>query len=383
MAIVSLAIVAAGCGGSSTPEEGLAITDASTAESTTATDDGEQTDTGDVGETASVDTDADGSAPDGELTSPSQRLTYDLNYDVPERLEIGLEFEELKNLLIDVHGPTDDLATEMNRVALFPESFPTMAGSDIYDYTVQSLRQPNAEPRQTVKVRFFVPAEAGEVAETYEAALIAPDYEVTRTADETQDDLMIRTVEYDVPSTPIDGSAGAALNVISGDFDGTIVDFEIKTTLSPGEAALVLDNMVAAAAWFDGTPIPPDGDPRSTFIQSSINPYNFLGGAHWLGVDGAWNYPDLPGTELAAQAIDAVESSNYDFTVAEGEPSPDEALQAALDADDGYVGLPLDRDGDEFSGERLTIWSLAEWTGTQQVPYLELSGGNIDLYDEP
>ena len=231
-------------------------------------------------------------------------------------------------------------------------------------------------------MRFFVPAEAGEVAATYESALTAPDYEVTRTADETQDDLMIRTVEYDVPSTPIDGSAGAALNVISGDFDGTIVDFEIMTTLSPGEAALVLDNMVAAEAWFDGTPIPANGDPRSTFIQSSINPYNFLGGAHWLGVNGAWNYPDLTGTELAAQAIDAVENSNYDFTVAEGEPSPDEALQAALDADDGYVGLPLDREGDEFSGERLTIWSLAERSGTQQVPYLELSGGNVDLYDE-
>ena len=150
LAILSLTIVAAGCGENATPDEGLAVTDASTAEPTTDGDSDQSDANGDTDDEAASDgtdnadadeTDADGPATDGDVTSPSQRLTFDLNHDVPERLDIGLEYEELKNLLIDVHGPTDDLAAEMNRVALFPENFPTIDGTDIYDFTVQSLRQ--------------------------------------------------------------------------------------------------------------------------------------------------------------------------------------------------------------------------------------------------
>lgn len=379
-AAITLALLAVAC--AQEQNEGLAVSNAgettiaapATESSAVAEATDEAADAAEKAETPVPAAD-DGTA----LASVSDHHVLDLNYDIPERLVVDLEPGELRNLVIDVHGPTDDVAAELNRIGIFPESFPTIPGSDIQEVAAR-LSLDRDPATYSSEVRFYINVPVDDVIAFYEAGLSEPDYVRTGTAERVEDDLTIYTVEYATPTSDAAYQRGLEMDFVTGDFSGTVVLVDMADALTPGQSVLAIDQIAALGAWETNTPLPDGGVPRSSQLRTSLPLLSFGPGYQNLSVTRSQTYPGTTGVDLAESVLSLVDGSDYGIKTFDGEPPPDEKLSEAIANGDNFVLYSLNHPSRE-STMSMTLWGLdAEREGD---PYVEFDGGAIDLYEAP
>ena len=320
-----------------------------------------------------------GSAAGGEaVVSPSERQVLDRNHTIPETLTLGLAAGEIRNLVIDVHGPTDDVAAELNRIGIFPPDFPTHPGSDIHEFTMRlSTQLDPAEVRAEVTIH--VDAPPADVIALFETALTEPEYSVVGTGNRTEDDLEIRSIELATQTSEENYKQGLSIDVVTGDFAGTFVVASFHDILTPGQRVQAIDLIAALQPWNEDAPIPAGGTPRSSWVQSSLPLLSFGPGIQYLRIAYDLDYPGTPGQALAADAYGALAGSPYTVRTFDGDPPPDEALSTAVADGENYVSYSLEHP-DRESAPRLVVWNLDPERGDG---WLEFDGGTIDLFEAP
>ncbi len=333
--------------------------------------DGADTDDADAGD-GSDDTDSGGGDGAAPASSPSSQLISDPDASVPETLTAGLTQPELRNLLVDVHGPTEDVAAELSRVGIFPDDIPTATGSDIYDFTITTTVKDELNSHVKTEVRMFIPAEPADAAVFFESSLVAAGYDLVGTGTETRDEVEVKTFEFDVDNTETNLSFGLDIALFDGDFDGTIVSLEHYDALDEAQWPQAREQMDALRAWNGNTPIPAGGVQTGLVLQSNIN--NSVFSFHWLNVTERWAFEGQSGEDVAAAIIDNMASSDYEFRLLDGDPEPAEALRLAGEERPGFLGFGLRRNG-EFNGPRITIWDVYNDKPDSSIDF---TGGSTD-----
>ncbi len=329
-AIVALSMVAAACGGgddaggsADAGDTGVAVVepvDESRTEATRETGD----DTGADDDVATADDDAAASDDEGEtgdteaaVTAPDDRSAYSL-----DPVEGDDDGASLNQLVLDLHGPTDDLAAEVNRLTTFPAIPTPDDGAVLVD--VMTLQDPSDDVDPTglseiysfTRVGFYSSATPEELTALYEGAYQGWGFTTAKTTEESTDDKVSTILSMELGDEPFRPMAEI---IISDEAVTELTLVTIRHTELTGGG----DRFQELAAWT--APYAPTGAPlRSVQVGTSYSRFDDFASnqiqmeADWELADQTQEQTTVVVQELATASGREVELTDSGATVIAG-----------------------------------------------------------------
>ncbi|MEL7156454.1 MAG: hypothetical protein AAFN30_07635 [Actinomycetota bacterium] len=317
VAVLALSAAATACGGGE-QATGLAETAASSADDTDPGDTGDDTEPVDPDDDpdddgADQDNGVDGDpagdpADDGGAGPPA--VPDDRSAFPQDAVGGDDDGRSLNELLLDIHGPTDDVAAQVNRLTSFP-AVPTPAGGAVIT-EVMTLQNP-ADPADVTdlsaiasftRLGLYSSATPDELLGLYETAYADWGYRTVKTTEESTDDAVATTIELELGDEP--GRPTAEVTVSDGaDTDLTLVRIEHRERTGGGDRYLEL------AGW--ARPYAPDDAPLSLVqIGTSYTRFDTFA-TNQIELETAWELPDQSQEETTATAQELAAASGSTF----------------------------------------------------------------------
>ena len=180
--------------------------------------------------------------------------------------------EALQALVIDVHGPTDDVSAELNRLIHFP-ALPTPIGAHIIDLRADARPSP-VEPDTAaliVDTRFVADGSVDELVTFYEARLTADGWSLKETEnDEDFEGNPFTKLSFELPDDEFRRIENLSIEVTADpEFPKPVIEASYNHGYRPdpdGELAGRFDG------WFDTVPLPAGGRHDSGRVQTTFGP---------------------------------------------------------------------------------------------------------------
>lgn len=299
--------------------------------------DAENDDTTGDGETAdatdddSDDSDAGSGSGDG-FVSPSEVLVPDPSAGVPESLETAQSAGEIRNLVIDVYGPTDDVPAEINRLAQVTTDLPTPDGADIVEFGVvyTLARSEFQSDSTTVDILVHVPGgDLDGTFEVYRSALTDAGWPESGAGESSEDDSRRRYVTFTDPDDDT-GFYGIDIAVIEqDDVPGVVVAHKIRSLLDGDEVTTARAHIDALAPLRGDLPLLDGGEYAQATLRSFLSLFGFAPSLSFSETR------ELKGTggSVAPEVVAAIEGSGWVVNEEFSPADPGEAAQALVDGD--------------------------------------------------
>ncbi len=268
-------------------------------------------DTGDEGETepeapsdSTEPTGSDSDEPDQQQPDADDQSTGDdqqepVSAPVGDPIPEGATVEQIKAVMEDAHGPTTNVAGQVNRVAPFPD-VPTPLGADLRDMNARISSSLDNRTRW-VGVTLLAPGTVDDLVTFYETNLAPFNWSLVSETDRTESGNLQRVFEYEYDGS---GSRDDTFKVTLTETDdgGTEVNLEERVSATTAEMT-DLDSRLAS--WRGEAPIPEGGEVYEWEIRSS----KYTGYKLQLAVRQA--YLGQGEAELLKYVTDSLPTANY------------------------------------------------------------------------
>lgn len=193
-------------------------------------------------------------APEAEESEP-------VGDPIPEAATVA----EIKAVMEDLHGPTSNVAGQMNRIAPFPE-IPTPLGADL---TATSVRMNNgfSDGRtRYVDVTFGATGTVEDLTTFYETNLATFDWQSISESSESNNELEKVTFVYEMNQSA--GLIADEFTIVLSETDKGFTEVELSTRVSSkDDEPTELDARLAA--WLGDAPLPEGGQPYDWEVQTT------------------------------------------------------------------------------------------------------------------
>lgn len=216
--------------------------------------------------------------------------------------------EEIEAVLNEIHGPTDDVSAQMQRLGRFPD-IPTPIGAEIIEVTSiidEVIVFGGDDKKAAIAVtEMWVDGEIDDVVDFYDTTFAGLGWQSTgdETVTEDEGQTKIRTIDYDIPG--VDAGSGNAFELtVRDDIDEakTRVTLDYTEFLDPDQA-----EMDRWLGWQGDVPLPED----ATIESAGISTNGFFGQAIFYVID--YSYADRTEDEMRAEIDRLMAGSDYSF----------------------------------------------------------------------
>lgn len=293
-------------------------TDDDTTEDSDATDDGDDS--------------AAGSGSGDGFVSPSEVLVPDPSAGVPDALEAAQSAGEIRNLVIDVYGPTDDVPAEINRLAQVTTDLPTPDGADIVEFGVVYTLARSEFQTDSTTVDILVHVPGGDLDGTFEeyrSALTDAGWPESGAGESSEEDSRQRYVTFTDPDEDT-GFYGIDIAVIEQeDVPGVVVAHKIRALLDSDEVTTARAHIDALAPLRGDLPLLDGGEYAQATLRSFLSLFGFAPSLSFSETR------ELKGTggSVAPEVLAAIEGSGWVVNEEFSPVDPGEAAQALADGD--------------------------------------------------
>lgn len=302
LSLMALLLVA-GCGGTDEEPAGLAETQSAVTESDEAAGGG-----GESGSSTTATTAATEEAEDDTDASPTMaddRSAYGL--DPVEGRDDG---QSVHDLIIDLHGPTDDVAAQANRLTSFP-GIPTPDGGAVIT-EIMTLQDPAdvtdladvSAVLSYTRLSFYSSSSTEELILLYSEAYEMWGYTKVKTSEESSDAAVSTTLMLELGEEPTRPTAEVTITDET-DTELTLVKIVQRERTDGGDRYLALAEWTVPyappEAMLAGVQVGSSYSKLDTFVSSQVQ------------LEAAWQLPDLSQEETTALVQEVAAAKGVEF----------------------------------------------------------------------
>lgn len=217
--------------------------------------------------------------------------------------------DEIQSVVTEIHGPTVDVSTQMQRLGAFP-NVPTPDGADVIGLTsgVQKVTGNDDVRSSNGRVQMYINGEFDDVVTFYDAQLASLGWTEASSKTSTTDDGLSseRRSTYDLPKEEGEGTTFALTITDDVDKKRTRVDLVYSELVPTSNSGIE-----RWQAWYGNGPFPDGGE----LISAGVTTFGWSGSGVFYSAEVL--YPNRKHADMKGDIEAAIKASDY--AIADGE----------------------------------------------------------------